>query len=215
MNVIWPLPDTYQDVTVAGAVSWDGAPGGWRASMAQMDTTSVPYGDIEALFGHHCFIPTISALDLAGVGPLHDVLADPDLMSRTSFDALHVPLQNQEHVSITPESAAWFLDEVRDGVTAAEALPAVAGAALRAYPNPFNPRTSVSFELPTAGHAVLEAFDLRGRRVAVLLDADLPAGPRTTIWDGSAGGPPAAAGPYLLRLRAPGGTRTTRVMLVE
>lgn len=215
MNVIWPLPDTYRDVNVAGAVSWDGAPGGWRASMAQMDTTSVPYGDIEALFGHHCFIPTVSALDLAGVGPLHDVLADPDLMSRTTFDALHVPLQNQEHVSITPESALWFLDEVREGATAAEALPAVAAATLRAFPNPFNPRTTVSFELPAAGHALLEAFDLRGRRVAVLLDADLPAGRQDAVWDGSAGGSSPAAGAYLLRLRAAGGVSTARVMLVE
>ncbi len=215
MNVIWPLPDTYLDVNVAGAVSWDGAPGGWRASMAQMDTTSVPYGDIEALFGHHCFIPTVSALDLAGVGPLHDVLADPDLMSRTTFDALHVPLQNQEHVSITPESALWFLEEICEGVTAAEALPAVAAAPLRAFPNPFNPRTTVSFELPAAGHAVLEAFDLRGRRVAVLLDADLPAGRHAAVWDGRASDAPPAAGAYLLRLCAPGGASTARVMLVE
>jgi hypothetical protein len=215
INVIWPLPDTYQDVNVAGAVSWDGAPGGWRASMAQMDTTSVPYGDIEALFGHHCFIPTVSSLDLAGVGPLHDVLADPDLMSRTSFDVLHVPLQNQEHVTITPESAAWFLDEVREGVTEAAEPPQVAAAPLRAYPNPFNPSTTVSFALPSAGHASLEAFDLRGRRVAVLLDAELPAGRHASVWNGRAGDAPLAAGPYLLRLRAPGGTRTARVMLVE
>ncbi len=215
MNVIWPLPDTYLDVNVAGAVSWDGAPGGWRASMAQMDTTSVPYGDIEALFGHHCFIPTISALDLAGVGPLHDVLADPDLMSRTTFDALHIPLQNQEHVTITPESALWFLDEVREGVTAADDTPAPVVASLRAYPNPFNPRTTVSFDLPADGRAVLEAFDLRGRRVAVLLDAELTAGHQTTTWNGRHGDEPLAAGPYLLRLRSCGGTQTTRITLVE
>jgi len=215
MNVIWPLPDTYLDVNIAGAVAWDGAPGGWRASMAQMDTTSVPYGDIEALFGHHCFIPTVSALDLAGVGPLHDVLADPDLMGRTTFDALHVPLQNQEHVSITPESALWFLDEVRDGVTAAGDAPALAAAPLRAFPNPFNPRTTVSFDLSSAGRAVLEAFDLRGRRVATLLDAELPAGSHAAVWDGGAGEPPPAAGAYLLRLRTSGATRTARVTLVE
>jgi len=215
MNVIWPLPDTYQDVTVAGAVSWDGAPGGWRASMAQMDTTSVPYGDIEALFGHHCFIPTVSALDLAGVGPLHDVFADPDLMSRTTFDALHIPLQNQEHVTITPESALWFLDEVREGVTAADDTPAPVVASLRAYPNPFNPRTTVSFDLPADGRAVLEAFDLRGRRVAVLLDAELTTGHRTATWNGRRGVEPLAAGPYLLRLRSSGGTQTIRITLVE
>jgi hypothetical protein len=73
----------------------------------------------------------------------------------------------------------------------------------------------VSFELPSAGRALLEVFDLRGRRVAVLLDAELAAGHQSTIWNGRHGDEPLAAGPYLLRLKSCGGTQTTRITLVE
>jgi subtilisin-like proprotein convertase family protein len=44
------------------------------------------------------------------------------------------------------------------------------------YPNPFNPATSISFALPRATHARLDVFDVLGRRVATLIDSDMPAG---------------------------------------
>src|SRR5262249_14047265 len=51
---------TTQNVTVSNTRPWDGAPGGSRASMLELDTTAAPYGDIVALYPSHCFIPTIS-----------------------------------------------------------------------------------------------------------------------------------------------------------
>ncbi len=215
-NLIWPLPDTYLDVNVGGTLPWDGAPGGRRASMAQMDTTSVPYGDIEALADNHCFIPTISSLDLDVTDPFHGVSADPDLMSRTSFHALYVPAENQDHIAVTAESAPWFLQEVRDGVVAVDdPLPARA-ATLVAHPNPFNPRTTVSFLNTADGPVRVEAFDLRGRKVATLLDDTRPAGIVRIEWDGRAdSGTSLPSGTYLLRLQAPDTERTLPVSLLE
>ena len=66
INLIWPLPDTYRTVSVGGTLPWDAAPGGYRGSMAQMDATTAPYGDIVALHDNHCFMPTVSALALRG-----------------------------------------------------------------------------------------------------------------------------------------------------
>ncbi len=209
IDQIWPLPDTSLDVSVSGTEPWDGAPGGWRASMAQMDTTAVDYGDIVALHDDHCFVPTVSALALAGVGPFHDVAGDPDLMSRTPFDAVHWPAANQEHMTITAESAPWFLEEIRGTVTAAGPVADGAGAAptarvrLDVAPNPFNPGTDVGFRLATAGPVRLDVVTLDGRIVRTLVDGPLPAGPHRVRWDGRDGrGRPAASGTYLCRLRA-------------
>ena len=77
INLIWPLPDSYQTVNIGGTLPWDSAPGGFRDSMAQMGNTAVPYGDIVALHDNHCFIPTVSSLALEGVGPFHDIAGDP------------------------------------------------------------------------------------------------------------------------------------------
>jgi hypothetical protein len=65
-----------------------------------------------------------------------------------------------------------------------------------AAPNPFNPRTTVRFELPRSGRATLELFDVRGRLVTTLVDADLAAGRHEVVWRGAdAEGRAVASGP--------------------
>ncbi|MDD5720440.1 MAG: FlgD immunoglobulin-like domain containing protein, partial [Candidatus Krumholzibacteria bacterium] len=68
-------------------------------------------------------------------------------------------------------------------------------------PNPFNPSTTVTFDLPRNGTVSLQIFDLRGRLVATLHRGTLPAGRHRAVWDGGdSDGRPAAAGIYLVRL---------------
>lgn len=113
------LPADQQTVTVSGTRPYDNAPGGWRASMAQMDSTQAPYGDIIALHQRHDFIPTVSALGLDTQDLFYDIAGDPDLLASTPFDAGYFPQANQEHVLVTPENAAWVVAEVGSGRTAA------------------------------------------------------------------------------------------------
>lgn len=91
---------------------------------------------------------------------------------------------------------------------------ALAVAGIR--PNPFNPRTVISFDLPRAGSAQLAVYDLRGRRVRVLADAQLAAGRHEVAWDGvDGGGRAAAAGVYLLRLRQDTASVTAKLVLAK
>lgn len=85
-----------------------------------------------------------------------------------------------------------------------------------ARPNPARGSASVAFALPTAGHARLELFDVRGRRVRTLVDGPRPAGAHVARWDGrDESGAPAAAGVYFLRLEAAGATRGGRLALLR
>jgi len=52
-------------------------------------------------------------------------------------------------------------------------------------PNPFNPLTDIAFEFPVPAHTTLEVYDLRGRLVRRLLDADLAAGKHRMSWNGT------------------------------
>ncbi|MFZ5432867.1 MAG: esterase/lipase family protein [Calditrichota bacterium] len=115
---IWPLSDDQLNVTVQATWPWDNAPGGQRSTMLQMDTTEVPYGDLIALHNNHCFIPTISALDLAVADPFYNIAGDPNLGSLSPFDTLYYPVANQEHVTITPENYQWFLNEILEPLAA-------------------------------------------------------------------------------------------------
>ena len=79
------------------------------------------------------------------------------------------------------------------------------------YPNPFNPRTSFSFDLSTQEHVSLVVYDLAGRRVETLVERVMSAGTHTIGWDGSR----LASGMYLYRLESSSKTASGRVTLVK
>lgn len=83
-----------------------------------------------------------------------------------------------------------------------------------ATPNPFNPRTTLSFSLPATAPAQLSIHDLRGRRVVTLLDGPLAAGKHQVSWDGrDANGRNVTSGVYVARLQSGGEIRSVRVAL--
>lgn len=101
------------------------------------------------------------------------------------------------------------------GLTPAPAVPrAVAFAAPQ--PNPFNPRVRLAWEQPRAARVRMEVFDLRGRRVRVLVDETSPGGRREVVWEGEdAQGRAVASGVYLVQLRVDGESHVQRVALIR
>lgn len=79
------------------------------------------------------------------------------------------------------------------------------------YPNPFNPRTIVPFEMPVGGRVSLTIYNAIGERVALLVDADLPAGRHAYPWDAS--GMP--SGIYFYRLQSASFSRSGKLTLMK
>lgn len=104
----------------------------------------------------------------------------------------------------------------------AEARP-VAGAApgIRSIePNPFRQSAVIRFETTAPGHVRLDAYDVRGRRVTVLVDGYRPAGTHVVTWDGREIGSdrsvsPVASGIYFIRMESVGVRSTRRVVLLH
>jgi len=89
-------------------------------------------------------------------------------------------------------------------------------ALLDAIPNPFNPKTRLSFEISSAGPVELKVYDIAGRLVAVLLDGHLDAGRHHVVWDGrDEAGRACSAGVYLYRLEAGDYCETKRMALIK
>jgi flagellar hook assembly protein FlgD len=84
------------------------------------------------------------------------------------------------------------------------------------YPNPFNPSTTIPFVLERHANVVVEVFDVRGGRVATLVDEALRAGAHQTMWDGpDAASRPAASGVYFVRLRTGGTVVNQKLLLLK
>lgn len=84
------------------------------------------------------------------------------------------------------------------------------------FPNPFNPQTSLRFEIPTSGQVLLEIFDVQGRLVIRLRNETLPAGLYEVKWNGlDQKGGSVASGVYVSRLSFGGEHRAGRLTLVR
>lgn len=107
----------------------------------------------------------------------------------------------------------YYEDDSASSAPAASDVPPLA-ALTGAWPNPFNPRVTLSYALPADGPVRLTIHDTRGRLVATLADGWRQAGPHTVSWDGrDRHGQPAPAGSYLAILQA-GHQRSSRKLLL-
>jgi hypothetical protein len=101
-------------------------------------------------------------------------------------------------------------------ISAPSSVPETAMLSLRNFPNPFNPRTTISFDLPTAGAVRMEIFDMAGRLVRTLVDSDMSAGSHDVVWDGlDASGRGLGSGSYVARLAFGGKVEVVRMGLIR
>jgi hypothetical protein len=91
-------------------------------------------------------------------------------------------------------------------------------AILGIQPNPSFGETMILYALPARGHVSLSIYDLTGRLVRNLVDAEMPAGTLQAMWDGSrdrTGGRAVTSGTYFVRLSAAGITRTKKIVITR
>jgi hypothetical protein len=79
------------------------------------------------------------------------------------------------------------------------------------YPNPFNPTTTITYELSAASDVRLEVYDILGRHVQTLAYGHQAAGHHTATFDANG----LASGMYLYRLQAGNQSQTKRMLLIK
>jgi len=84
------------------------------------------------------------------------------------------------------------------------------------HPNPFNPRTTISFRLDTTGWVRLAVYDARGKLMVRLVDEHHPVGSYQINWDGlDERGQPAASGVYFVQLEVDNIVSARKVLLAR
>jgi hypothetical protein len=84
------------------------------------------------------------------------------------------------------------------------------------YPNPFNPQTLISFDMPATGNARLEVYSLAGKKVATLVAGEVGAGRHEEVWYGrDDAGQPVPSGVYFYRLQTNNYSDSKRMVLLK
>ncbi len=84
------------------------------------------------------------------------------------------------------------------------------------FPNPFNPRTAIQYELPNHELVQIVIFDLLGRQVKRLVDSYQDAGTRSIFWDATNdNGQQVSAGIYIYQLQVGGFFQTRKMVLLK
>jgi hypothetical protein len=80
-----------------------------------------------------------------------------------------------------------------------------------AYPNPFNPTTTMTLTMPVSGEITVEVYNVLGQVVATLASGYMEASTYTLTWDASN----ASSGVYFVQADAKGFTKTQKLMVVK
>ena len=122
---------------------------------------------------------------------------------------------------VGPDTASLARAEFNDGriqvlATAPVELGPGAFALHENWPNPFNPETSIRFELAQGSAVQLAVFDALGQKVRTLVDGARAAGSYQVLWDGrNARGAQVSSGVYFYRLQAGDLTQMRRMLLLK
>jgi len=84
-------------------------------------------------------------------------------------------------------------------------------ALLQNFPNPFNPATQIIYSLPEAGHVEVSVYNIRGERVATLVNERQASGSHTVVWNAEKFG----SGVYFIRMQAGGIARMKKCLFVK
>ena len=84
------------------------------------------------------------------------------------------------------------------------------------YPNPFNPSTTIDYQLSDAGMVSMIIYDLKGAVVKTLVNEVQETDYHNVVWNGlNENGQSVASGRYILKMTAPGYTETITMTLLK
>ncbi|TKJ37268.1 hypothetical protein CEE37_14260 [candidate division LCP-89 bacterium B3_LCP] len=136
--------------------------------------------------------PNSPCVDTGNPGPQYDDPEDPQNPGFALWPALGT-IRNDMGVYGGDGASGWL------GVKEKERTPLPNGFHLyQNFPNPFNPVTTILFELPVATHVTLQVFDVQGRVVATLIDGWRTVGIHEVTFEASG----LASGVYLYSMSA-------------
>ena len=142
---------------------WEGLPTGWTCSVCDEESCYMPH------------FPTAITLDPGAERLIH---LEIGVHSAASFQVFFEITENE----VTTTYTFNFYSDGTDNCNDSNEL---AFASVFAYPNPFNPQTSISFNIVNDDNVKISVFNLKGRYIETIADESFQAGTHSFLWNAS------------------------------
>lgn len=206
--------DTIYAGTTGGIYVTDNNAASWQRASVQFQNNTV---DDIAIFDGVLFV---AAVDGVGVvfsinrGVTWDGFTGNLPIENDYVSALFITREKML-AALSAANGVWSSPHPITGIDENERIPQTTVLAQN-HPNPFNPATTIPFQLDRAEYVELAIFNLGGERVRVLMSARMPAGNHSVQWDGRDElGRSLASGTYVYRLKAGGFEQAKTMLLVK
>ena len=206
-----PTGDTWF-ATLGGVSHFDGA--NWTSFTTLDGLPSNAIQDI-AVTGDVVWVATDNGAAVSRAGSRWTAYTPADGLADEDVTAVYMESTDTVWFGTYRSGISVFVDDV-SGVE--NPMNLMAGYLLRQnFPNPFNPSTTISFDLPESAPVFLSIFDVSGRLMRRLVTgSSMGAGSHEVTWDGmSTNGMPAGSGVYFYRLDTGSHSETRRMLLVK
>nr|MBP7564045.1 T9SS type A sorting domain-containing protein [Candidatus Cloacimonadota bacterium] len=153
-----------------------------------------------------------------------EIELEPTLIGKASGEASYSQFsiqKNSDHsaifcMSTSSEILTAFIDFNPSNTDAGQNLPLPVMTLSQNYPNPFNPSTKICYTLKNAGQTELSIYNIKGQKVATLVNTEMRAGNHEVIWNGTdEHGKNVSSGVYFYRLSAEGKHITKKMILMK
>tara|TARA_Y100000817_G_scaffold140121_1_gene109874 strand:- start:52 stop:537 length:486 start_codon:yes stop_codon:yes gene_type:complete len=111
----------------------------------------------------------------------------------------------------SPENTAWIGNNAMSVISMTDRVLPTEISLGNAYPNPFNPSTTISYDISSDMNVSINVYDVRGRMVAELVNGMTDQGRYEVMWNADNH----STGIYFVQLVAGNTTKTQKIMLVK
>jgi hypothetical protein len=164
-----------------------------------------------------------SSQSLAGTGNITD---NPNFVNPTADDfylqqgSLCIdsgdPTSPLDPDTTRADMGAIFFDQSAVGITETQSAVPKQYFMFPAYPNPFNPSTTIRYQLPQAADVKLEIFNTLGQTVHTLVNSRVEAGYHEVRWNGrDDSGIQMPSGVYMYRIEAKDFQQVKKMLLMK
>ncbi|MBC8255809.1 MAG: T9SS type A sorting domain-containing protein [Candidatus Marinimicrobia bacterium] len=120
--------------------------------------------------------------------------------------------QKGEYIDLSGDIPAWSNNELFMAGRLSESTPYPESFSLeKAYPNPFNPTTTLNITIPVDSEVSLSIYNLQGREVSTLISGNMEAGYHSVVWNADS----YSSGAYFVKMVAGEFVNTQKLMLVK